>query len=230
MSRKKFTCAVCSGPASKPTGEHAIPKQFLKVLDKANTDCLGEAYELHAKTTRDGKEVSGTQKPINPLSAVRLVCCPPCNQWLRVNFEDPATKYLPKLVQGRDVLDDPPPSLAPLSRWLIKTVLMCHHPDVRYEGMSGKAKAQFLKVDAVPAFLRYIRESGKIPEKLALWVLFHPLHAPVILQKHPEATIDMGLNIRRPDLGGVLRFVVTDGPALDFRPTGRTEIEALWPL
>ncbi|MFF3085627.1 hypothetical protein ACFVRB_11320 [Streptomyces nojiriensis] len=139
MSAKKHTCTLCSAPVKKATGEHALPQQLLKLLGNANDGALGEnAYDMHAMTYR-GTERQEAKKLDNPLSAIRVPCCVDCNQWLNETFEKPAAEHLPKLLEGRSLFTSPQGDIAPLSRWLIKTVLMSNHP----HGNEREGQAQF---------------------------------------------------------------------------------------
>ncbi|MFD9441013.1 hypothetical protein ACFWBR_24220 [Streptomyces sp. NPDC060006] len=228
MSTKRHTCALCRAQVKKATGEHALPEQLLKLLGDANDLVLGETYDMYA-TTYQGRREKETRKLDNSLSAIRVPCCVSCNQWLNETFEKPAAEHLPKLLQGRMIFTSSRSDIAPLSRWLIKTALMCHHPRVHYTGLTWKAKDGFPVSEAVPGLLRDLRQSGEVPQQLSLWAALATRGEPVLLRPDPDATIKMGMNITRPE--GILRLTVTDTEGMSVVHLDGTspEVRRLWP-
>ncbi|GGU77368.1 hypothetical protein ACIQIG_15385 [Streptomyces bacillaris] len=229
MSAKKHTCALCPAQVKKATGEHALPEQLLKLLGDANDLVLGEAYDMYAATYQ-GRRENEARKLNNSLSAIRVPCCVSCNQWLNEAFEKPAAEHLPKLLQGRMIFTSSRNDIASLSRWLIKTVLMCHHPRVHYTGLTWKAKDGFPSSGAIPGLLADLRQSGEVPQHLSLWAALATSDEPVLLRPDSDATIEIGMNITRPD--GILRLTVTDskGMSVVHLDGTRPEVLRLWPL
>ncbi|NEA65338.1 hypothetical protein [Streptomyces sp. SID12488] len=213
----------------KATGEHALPEQLLKLLGDANNLVLGKTYDMYAATYQGHREKE-TRKLDNSLSAIRVPCCVSCNQWLNETFEKPAAEHLPKLIQGRMIFTSTQSDIAPLSRWLIKTILMSHHPRVHYTGLTWKAKDGFAANGAVPDLLRVLRKTGEMPQQLSLWAAMATRGEPVLLRPDPDAIIRMGMNIARPD--GILRLTVTDtdGMSVAHVDGTRPEVRRLWPL
>ncbi|MFG2984937.1 hypothetical protein ACGFYQ_27385 [Streptomyces sp. NPDC048258] len=233
MSAKKHTCVLCAAPVKKATGEHALPEQLLKALTIANDGALGEsAYDMYAMTYRGAKEQE-TKRLDKPLSAIRVPCCLSCNQWLNETFEKPAVEHLPKLFGGRTLFTCPREDVAPLSRWLIKTVLMSHHPRVHYSGMTWKAKADFPHsehMQHIPALLKDLRRSGEVPHSLSLWAVLATRSEPAALHPDPDATFNMGVNVVRPD--GVLKLTVTNSKEMSLAHIDGTwpAVGKLWPI
>ncbi|WP_019885871.1 hypothetical protein [Streptomyces purpureus] len=230
MSAKKHTCALCSAPVRKATGEHAVPQQLLQHLNFANDVMLGEdAYDMYAMT-RQGFTQKETKKLENRLSAIRIPCCLPCNQWLNETFEKPATHHLPKLLEGRELFTSTQEELTPLSRWIVKTVLMSNHPQVYYTGMTHKAKVGIPFHAAVPGLLNELRKIGNAPHPLSLWAVFATAADRASLSPDQDATISMGVNIVRPD--GILKLTVTDSKGMSLAHVDGTQpaFRKLWPL
>ncbi|MCX4783348.1 hypothetical protein [Streptomyces sp. NBC_01264] len=230
MSAKKHTCVLCSTQVRKATGEHALPEQVLKLLGDANDRSLGkDAYDMHALTYR-GTKGQEAKKLDNALSAIRVPCCVDCNQWLNETYEKPAAEHLPKLIEGQALFTSNQDELAPLSRWIIKTVLMCNHPRVHYSGMTWKAKADFPYSEHVPNLLNDLRKLRELPHHLSLWATFAINGELATLLPGPDATIKMGVNIRRPD--GLLQLTVTDSSDVSvMHVDGRLPpVRKLWPV
>ncbi|MGW3371722.1 hypothetical protein [Streptomyces hydrogenans] len=230
MSAKKHTCALCSAPVRKATGEHAVPQQLLQHLNFANDVMLGEnAYDMYA-VTRQGSTNKETKKLENRLSAIRVPCCVPCNQWLNETFEKPAAHHLPKLLEGRELFTSTQEDLAPLSRWIVKTVLMSNHPRVHYTGMSAKAKVGFPDNAAIPGLLNELRKIGDAPHPLSLWAVLTTAADRASLSPDQGATISMGVNVVRPD--GVLKLTVTDSKEMFLAHVDGTQpdFRKLWPI
>ncbi|MEU9857268.1 hypothetical protein [Streptomyces sp. NPDC047974] len=230
MSAKKHTCALCSAPVRKATGEHAVPQQLLQHLNFANDVMLGEnAYNMYAMT-RQGSTEKEVKKLENRQSAIRLPCCVPCNQWLNETFEKPAAEHLPKLLEGREIFTSTQEELAPLSRWIVKTVLMSNHPQVHYTGMTHRAKVGIPYPAAVPGLLNQLRLAGDAPHSLSLWAVFATAADHASLSPERGATLSMGINTIRPD--GVLRLIVTDSKGMTLARVDGTEpaFRKLWPV
>ncbi|MFB7517234.1 hypothetical protein [Streptomyces sp. NPDC056144] len=230
MSAKKHTCALCSAPVRKATGEHAVPQQLLQYLNFANDVMLGEnAYDMYAMT-RQGSTEKETKKLENRLSAIRVPCYLSCNQWLNETFEKPAAEHFPKLFEGRELFISTQEKLAPLSRWIVKTVLMSNHPRVHYTGMSPKAKVGIPYPAAVSGLLNELRRVGDAPHSLSLVAALTIRGTRASLDATADTKLNMGVNFVRPD--GVLHLIVTDSTDLSLKhPEGALLVaRALWPV
>lgn len=132
-----------------------------------------------------------------------IPACGTCNAALARRFEQPSKEHLRRLFKSRGNVSLAHPAVERVSLWLLKTLLLHAHPQVRYSDPLVHEKAVRWQPSEAPPrrYYSWLVDGTAPPHGLSLWVF-----------RADENAVDIGRSIYRIPLP----TVTADGATFDF--------------
>lgn len=171
-SKKTRPCVFCDAVATGQ-GEHVWPRWFLAELE-AREERREFTKEINGVPLRKRERDGGVVRTEPQMPRLLLPVCRDCNAWLENRYESSGADVVRSVLAGDPAVLMSEGTVETFARWVAKTLLLAHHPQVRDSfGPRAKELQQMvtpLTWDIPQAVMERWRATGLLPLDVSLWI------------------------------------------------------------